>query len=44
MKWLTKQEINIALAVIFLFIVGLAVKTWRTANAGDTTTLVEERR
>lgn len=35
MKWLTKQELKVALAVIFLFLVGLAVKTYRFANAGN---------
>ena len=34
MKSLTKQEINVAMAVVFLFLVGLAVKTWRATHAG----------
>ena len=43
MKWLTKQELNVALAVAFLFLVGLAVKTYRTANA-DPQTIPEQRK
>lgn len=43
MKWLTKQEINVALAIAFLFLVGLAVKTYRTANA-DTVPTTELRK
>jgi hypothetical protein len=32
-KWLTKQEITVALMVLFLLLTGLAVKTYRIANA-----------
>jgi hypothetical protein len=35
MKWLTKQEINLLMTVVFLFLVGLAVKTWRGARVGE---------
>lgn len=33
MKWLTKQELTVLLMVLFLLLVGLAVKTYRMANA-----------
>lgn len=36
MKWFTKQELTVALVVLFLLIVGAAVKTYRTATAPDT--------
>ncbi len=36
MKWFTKQELTVALVVLFLLIVGAAVKTYRTASAPDT--------
>ncbi len=31
MKWLTKQEQTVLLTVLFLLLVGLGVKTYRTA-------------
>lgn len=43
MKWFTKQEINVALAVLFLFLVGLAVKTYRTATAGTKPPLEQQQ-
>jgi len=36
MKWFTKQELAVGLAILFLLIVGAAVKTYRTATAPDT--------
>ena len=35
MKWFTKQELTVGLAVLFLLIVGAAVKTYRTATVPD---------
>jgi hypothetical protein len=42
MKWLTKQELNLALAIAFLFFVGLAVKAYRTAQT-DAQPIPEQR-
>jgi|TARA_B100000959_G_scaffold68916_1_gene72995 hypothetical protein len=35
MKFLTAQEQKVLAIVLFLLLVGMAVKTWRTANPSE---------